>query len=267
MSRKDNIIWQKEPNYLYDEEYKDEVFNNEYQEYIDEIYDMYGVSREPSDNVDTDELDINVLTRRNYDTDFADEEDEEAREYEEEMRAEAEAEIKDFDDWYYDYVNQIWEDEQYIIREDWEQSIAPAIDKQINNDCLFLVGYRRDQLSWKNGGGHVQFSDADGLLDWLCGFDDAELYDEDGIITASGHDHDGSTSGTLYTITNDYDLIIDVARQNGFENEIENAREWYSSSATDEDILNDLLFEALENGERIEGLDKLLVPIKNTIWG
>lgn len=255
MSRKDNIIWEKEPNFLYDDEYKQTVFDNEYQEYLDELYDEYGLSREVTYNKGSD-----VLNRRNYDTDWADEEDAE-------WRAELEDDIQDFDDWYEEYVNNMWEIEQDVIMEDWEMSIAPAIDSQINGQYLILKGYRADQLSWKNGGGSVTFSDADELRDWLCGFDDAELYDEDGIITASGHDHDGSTSGTLYTITNDYDLIIDVARQNGFENEIENAREWYSSSATDEDILNDILFEALENGERIEGLDKLLVPIKNTIWG
>lgn len=261
MSRQDNIIWEKEPNFLYDEEYKQEVFNNEYQEYLDELYDEYGLSRDVEFNKGSD-----VLNRRNYDTDWADEEDAE-------WRAELEDDIQDFDDWYEEYVNNQWEIEQYAIREDWDMSIAPAIDSQIKNGCLFLVGYRADQLSWKNGGGHVQFSDADGLFDWLCDFDDAELIDDDGVIEASGHDHDGSTSGTLYTLTEDRDILLEVAKANGYMDEADDHgvgyyRQYYSSSYSDEDIAIDLLLDDIKDEYMIEvDFDKLLVPIKNTIWG
>lgn len=228
MSR-DNIIWSNDIDDLWnDEDYQ----RDQYDAYLDQFEWSHP----------KEEIDPSVLTRSNYDDEYVDPDEEQPMSFEEWLE----------DDFYSDY--DLMNIEAEYAKEDLEDNVCPMIEKQLNDNILIMVGSRS---GWRAGSGAMFFDGTDGFVDYIYdrNYDNySELTkNEDGTIHYRTADHDGSTSGDLYTVTEDRDLLLDVARTNGYMEDAED----------NEDYAIDLLMDDIKD-EYIPkvGFDKILVPIK-----
>ena len=240
MSRQD-IIWSNDIDDLWsDEDYQ----RDQYEAYLDQ----FEWSRPK------EEIDPSVLTRSNYDDEYVDPDEEQPLSFEEWLE----------DYFYTDYV--LMNIEAEYAKEDLENNVCPMIEKQLNYNILVMAGSRS---GWRAGSGVMVFDGTDGFVDYIYdrNYDNySELTkNEDGSIHYSTADHDGSTSGDLYTITTDREALLNVAVANGYMDEetLEDYRDYYSSSMSDEDIAIELLEDDIAD-EVIpkNNFKAILVPIR-----
>jgi len=159
-----------------------------------------------------------------------------------------------FEDWLegfyqdYDAMNR----ESEYMAEDFEESIAPIIRKQADSipdanewgatSPIFLIGSRS---GWRAGSGGMAFDDTDAFTKWLLqrDYDNAtELENDGGIMYLVSHDHDGSTSGTLYTLpTTREGMMAFIKNCTVYPSEVADYRDEYPGLSDDE-ILWELFY-------------------------
>lgn len=147
--------------------------------------------------------------------------------------------------------------EEWLFDDNWrvyKNNIEPEIDKQINHNTLFLVGnYNSNYSNFRpSGSGSITEESLDNLTsDW----DLIKLYSNNGNIEVVLKDHDGSVSGTLFTLPIDNESLLVIA------NNIEDYNDLSDEEKVDELIYD---FEHQYRDFRDITNPELLVPIKDT---
>lgn len=164
---------------------------------------------------------------------------------------------KDFDDWKYDYIADDSYDQWQFKEEDLKENIYPMIDEQINNDILIVSGnYNSNYPDFRPSGKGGKFlNKAEDLLDWLSKEDRVVFTNNDGVIGVEAYDHDGSIGGNLYTLPDDPNLLLEIAK----------ATDWYDIDGDDDEILDEFKYD-LTNGNvdmrEFQGFEDKFIPIK-----
>lgn len=159
-----------------------------------------------------------------------------------------------FEDWLSDNKDTV---EEWLFDDNWrvyKNNIKPEIDNQINHNTLFLVGnYNSNYPNFRpSGSGSITEESLDDITsDW----DLIELYSNNGNIEVVLKDHDGSVSGTLFTLPTDNESLLVIA----------NSIEDYND-LSDEEKIDELIYDFEYQYRDFRDIDnpELLIPIKDT---
>lgn len=158
-------------------------------------------------------------------------------------------EPKSFDAW---LDTEYWEDYslqeiQYdYVKEDFYQFIMPMVERAANNFPVFLIGSRS---GWRAGSGGIAWDSAEKFGDWVFNRDYdniTTISNDNGIMTLSSSDHDGSTGGTLYTLPSDEQKLITLLKEaTTYPDDVADYRDEYQEGMTDDEIMLDLFYTDL----------------------
>lgn len=177
-----------------------------------------------------------------------------------------------FDRWLNEefYTDYDFQEMQYeFFEQDFDQFIAPMIDRTLSEfptskkygykPPLFLIGSRS---GWRAGSGGMVWETVDEFEDWLLhrDYDNCtDIYNDDGVMYLSSSDHDGSTGGTLYTFPSDESKILEMLKSISLYN-VEDARDEYNESLTDDEILLEMFYDDVCNSQYISWRDFIKYP-------
>ena len=158
---------------------------------------------------------------------------------------------------YEDWLNSDFDAETDYIIQDLNEFVLPEIDKQVNDGLLFIVGnYNSNYPDFRpSGGGAVTLKGTEGLKNYLTKWDDIRITSENGELNIRAYDHDGSVSGTLCTVINDRNKILE---------ELGYYKDYEDKNEAESEYENDLYYEGVDYKSFAEHPD-LIIPIKNTI--
>ena len=255
--------------YMFD---KDEWNNMSDEERLSTIADVADqATEEEGHTVETDEVEVlteseklkesdsHIIWSSEITEDFYEKEwlEERYQEYVDEVEPEKPI---SFEEW---KENFIADDSSYqweVLKEDLEDNIYPMIDKQINNDILFVTGsYNSNYPDFRPSGKGGKFlNKAEDILDWLSNNDRIDFTEEaDGTISVSSYDHDGGIDGLLYTFPDDKDLLYKVAMETGY----------YEEDRDIDDVLGEFQYD-INHGNidmsDFRGYEEHFIPIKVT---
>lgn len=156
---------------------------------------------------------------------------------------------------YYEMLNE-------QLMEDWENSIKPMIENQLDvSDTLVCMGTAN---TWNRSGSAYKICNGvSDLQDIMANYDYIALKeDETGLCMEFAH-HDGTHYMNLYTLASTFETIFETLydKQSSLVTEYEDFDE-YLSEHYEEDILEELLDNAQDNQEVIE---KVLKPLVNLL--
>lgn len=158
---------------------------------------------------------------------------------------------------YEDWLNSDFDAETDFIIQDLNEFVLPEIDKQVNDGLLFIVGnYNSNYPDFRpSGGGAVTLKGTEGLKNYLTKWDDIRITSENGELNIRAYDHDGSVSGTLCTVIDDRNKILE---------ELGYYKDYEDKNEAESEYENDLYYEGIDYKSFAEHPD-LIIPIKNTI--
>lgn len=182
------------------------------------------------------------------------------------------------DDFYQDYGR--WENEYDIAEDNFDFEIIPMIENSSSikdfpttkqwgyAPPLFLVGSRS---GWRAGSGGIVWESIEDMRKWVLypGYDSVTtIYNDGGEMYISQSDHDGSTGGTLCTLTSDEAKLAECCKDI-YEYDLSDYRDRYpDDDATDDEVVLDFLYNDLwPNNESYLDLSEFLnsdclVPVK-----
>lgn len=164
-----------------------------------------------------------------------------------------------------------YDDDWDIKKEDLEENVLPLIDKQLNDDILILAGYYGSNYpEYKSSGnGGKLFKGTDDFEDYMSDFDVVRITSDKGVLGATLSDHDGTVSGSFYTLPADKTELIkalgyaDIIKDRYDEEDLD---EYNEEDLMETEFNSDLLYDGLDAQDFTNHMD-LLVPIKDTISG
>ena len=263
-----HIIWSSETT---EDDYDPEELKERYQEYVDE-FDGTRKALSYEEWLDSDWL-YNYLyhefnsAENEYDdwSDFISNYDDETlkvyyKDYVDDLNELEPEQPISFEDWKENYIIDDSSDQWTFKKEDLEENIYPMIDKQINNDILFVVGnYNSNYPDFRPSGKGGKFlNKAEDILDWLSNNDRVDFSEtSDGTIEVSSYDHDGGIDGLLYTFPDDKDLLYKVAMET----------DYYEEDRDIDDVLGEFQYD-INHGNidmsDFRGYEDHFIPIKVT---
>ena len=167
------------------------------------------------------------------------------------------------------------DDEDYddwdIKKEDLEEKVLPSVDEQLNDDILILAGYYGSNYPeyTSSGNGGKLFKGTDDFEDYMSDFDVVRITSDKGVLGATLSDHDGTVSGSFYTLPADKTELIkalgyaDIIKDRYDEEDLD---EYNEEDLMETEFNSDLLYDGLDAQDFTNHMD-LLVPIKDTISG
>lgn len=174
----------------------------------------------------------------------------------------------------YDAMNR----ESEFMAEDFKDNILPIIQDQADRvpevsdwgdkSPIFLIGGRS---GWRAGNGGMAFNNADAFADWLIyrGYDNiTELQNDNGNMYLTSSDHDGSTSGTLYTLPTTREGMMQLIKNaTNYSKDVADYRDEYPGLSDDE-ILWEMFYQDVfgyqydTNWEDLISYPEYLEPVK-----
>lgn len=279
----EHTIWDSEDN---DEDYDMEDMKNLYQDYLNN-YDNTVKPMSYEEWLDSDEcqtyfdLEWNEVAsdNSNYEDWYnfidryvsADEKQEAYNEYVANCE-ESTTEPEDFDTWFDNYRVDTWDDTWAYKEEDLDDNILSAMDTQINDNLLFLVGgYNSNYPDFRpSGNGGVLFTKGtDEFKSYMGDFDRVKITSTNGILGARLGDHDGAVSGQFYTLPDD---ITELVKALNYESIVkdrydeEDLEKYNLQDLMETEFNNDIYYNNLDEQDLLNNID-LLKPIEDTISG
>lgn len=175
-----------------------------------------------------------------------------------------------FEDWLEDNAESLTQETEEVMSEDLKDNVLPMIENQINDDVLILSGYYGSNYAdfSPSGEGGKLFDGIDEFSKYMGDFDGANIVSNNNIVGVELYDHDGTISGSLYTIPTG-DKKLELLKAMGYEDKI---KEEYDEEDLDNYNHNDLMEDEFSSDLYYGGVDAqdftqqkdLLIPIKNT---
>lgn len=180
-------------------------------------------------------------------------------EYLDAMGYESEEDIPSYESWAKGQY-----DNDYII-EGLDENILPMIEKQLNNEMIFLSGrYNSNYTDFRpSGDGGVSLKGIEDLKEYLSRWDIVQLLEENGNLILEAGDHDGSIKVALFTFIDNKDKILEdlgyYEEERKYAEENDPEFDWKLEAETS--FENDLYYGGIDWDTVKDHLD-LLIPIK-----
>lgn len=273
-----NIIWRSQ---ITEDDYdKEDLKNNAYKDYVDNFdgtikplsYDewlesdwLYNYLYDDFNNEDNEYSEwydfIDTYSKEDLERYYKD--------YLDDIKEREPNKPEDFDSWFEDYMNNdtiVFDS----IQEDLVEQVLPMIDKQVNDLIVLSGNYNSNYGDFRpSGKGGRLFYNTDEIKDMFANNDDAEVYEINGNIGIAVYNHDGSTSGMLYTMPTDrieiyeklgyYDKNIVKDVLDYTDEDMENIS---PDEAAEECFQHDLMYNNFDYRD-FKDIINLLEPIKN----
>jgi hypothetical protein len=145
------------------------------------------------------------------------------------------------------------------MNEDYYDTVKPIIDRQADSvpevsewggsSPIFLIGNRS---GWRSGSGGLAFDSIDQFNDWVLHRDydnTTEICNDGGYMYLISYDHDGTTSGTLYTFpTTKEGMMALIKNCTVYPADVADYRDEYPGMSDDE-IMWELFYSDVFGGQ------------------